>query len=86
MQSRLHFRIHAAQTDIRSRLKAGNNALDEDESGEVEDADEAAEFLDAEEELNEPFVLKDDTNANLFRKHITEQDAVKILETQPSKK
>ena len=87
LQSRLHFRIHSAQSDLKKQLKGkksegaqtrGSIVDDCNEALEVLDLDKDCEFLDAEDgEFKEPEQL--DPNLT-FKTAITEEDARKIIE------
>jgi len=108
--SRLHFRIHAAQQDLKERLKAGKFDLDDNDEvvggtqiipsvhpsdlaqRPIEEDDDEDDFLDAEEELpslKEPFALTE-VNTEIIKqecsKHITEEEALKILGTRHAEK
>ena len=88
--SRLHFRIHAAQMDLKQRLKTGKFDIEDDledpnepvkeGKGAVSDDDDD-DFLDAEEgpDVVGPFALKNNIKPEVFNKNITEDEALQIL-------
>ena len=80
LQSRLHFRIHSAQGDLKNLMsgKEKNNSSSIEEANDAIEDDQECEFLDAEEgELKDP----DFSASNLaFKTAITDEDARKIIE------
>ena len=91
LMSRLHFRIHAAQTDLKQRLKTGNFDIDDDDTDPVNAAtscvdavpeDDDDDFLDALEEHDTgglAFKVGQVKNPEIFKKDITEDEALEIL-------
>ena len=80
LQSRLHFRIHSAQGDLKNLMsgKEKNNTSSIEEANDAIEDDQECEFLDAEEgEFKDP----DFSASNLaFKTAITDEDARKIIE------
>ena len=86
LQSRLHFRIHSAQSDLK-KLHAGKKCDYNNGAATIDDCIEAlddldldkdCEFLDAEEgDFKDPEYL--DSN-KVFKTAITDEDARKIIE------
>ena len=80
--SRLHFRIHAAQIDLKERLKTGKFEVDDEDGNGSDNAipeDDDDDFMDALEEPSGPFALRGDVKPEIFKKHITEDEAIEIL-------
>ena len=80
LQSRLHFRIHSAQGDLKNLMsgKKEDNVPSVEEAFDAYEDDQECEFLDAEEgEFKDP----DYSTSNLaFKTSITDDEARKIIE------
>ena len=77
LQSRLHFRIHASQSDLKAKLKRQSDDTNPEEE----------EFLDAESGEEDAIEATEDVMINpeyslscKYNRQITEQDAAKILQ------
>jgi hypothetical protein len=72
LQSRLHFRIHAAQTEIRAKIKAAKRSNSSD-NGAAEDIDRKMLFEEEPGAIDE--VAEEAVDASSFQIPMTEDDA-----------